>query len=62
MQIRLYCYVFNKIHFHGGEVQLLAIEIISETMEYDLEEMIQKSKWARCISHVLRLVFGQKVR
>ena len=51
-----------KYIFMGGKVQLLAIEIISETMEYDLEEMIQKSKWARCISHVLRLVFGQKVR
>ena len=46
----------------GGKVQLLAIEIISETMECDFEEMIQISKWAKQISHVLRLVFGQKVR
>ena len=28
----------------GGEVQLLAIEIISETMEYDLEEIKKKKK------------------
>lgn len=46
----------------GGKVQLLAIEIISETMECNFEEMIQISKWARQISYVLRLVFGQKVR
>lgn len=31
----------------GEKVQLLAIEIISETMECDFEEMIQISKWAK---------------
>lgn len=62
MQIRLYCYVFNKLYFMKVKGTITALEIISVTMECDFEELIQISKWAKQISHVLRLVFGQKVR